>query len=54
MAAAAKKSSAGLIALAWLLVGLPFSWGIYKSGLNVVKLFNPPPAAAAAPATPAK
>lgn len=49
-----KKTSPALIALAWLLVGIPFSWGVYKSGLNVVKLFQPAPAAAVTPAAPAK
>ena len=48
-----KTSSPALVAIAWLLVGTPLSWGIYKSGLNVVKLFQNAPAPAAAPATPA-
>ena len=43
-----KKTSPALIAVAWLLVGVPFSWGVYKSALNAVKLFQP---AATAPAT---
>jgi hypothetical protein len=43
----ASKSSPALIALAWLLVGIPLAWGVYKSGLNAVKLFQPPPATAA-------
>jgi hypothetical protein len=45
-----KKTSGALIALAWVLVGVPLSWGVYQSSLNVVKLFQPPPAAAVAPA----
>ncbi len=52
-----KRSSPALIALAWVLVGLPLSWGVYKSALNAAKLFAPQPAAvapAAAPASPAK
>ena len=39
-------TSPALIAVAWLLVGVPFAWGVYKSGLNVVKLFQPAPAVA--------
>ena len=55
MANEMKSSSPALIALAWLLVGVPLGWGIYRSGLNAVKLFQPPPATApAAPAPPAK
>ena len=41
-----KKSSPALIALAWIVVGVPLTWGIYKSGLNAIKLFQTPPAAA--------
>jgi hypothetical protein len=39
-----------------LIVGLPLCWGVYRSGLNAMKLFQQPPAtAAAAPAAaPAK
>jgi hypothetical protein len=45
-----KPSSAAAIALAWLLVGVPLGWGVYKSGQNAVKLFQaPPPAATPAP-----
>ncbi len=52
-----KGSSAALVGLAWLLVGVPLGWGIYRSGLNAVKLFQPPPAVASPavpPAAPAK
>lgn len=46
-----KSSSSALVALAWLLVGVPLGWGIYRSGLNAVKLFQPQPAVAS-PAVP--
>jgi len=58
-----KKSSPVMIALAWLLVGVPLSWGVYNTVLNSQKLFAaqkvaapaPAPAAATTPATtPAK
>ena len=49
-AAHARPSSPALIALAWIIVGVPLGWGVYKSALNAVKLFqSPPPAATAAP-----
>ncbi len=41
-------TSPALIALAWLLVGLPLSWGVYKSALNAAKLFQPAAASSAA------
>jgi hypothetical protein len=47
----AKGSSPALIALAWIVVGVPLAWGVYKSAMNAVKLFQPQPAAMA-PATP--
>ena len=40
-----KTSSPALIALAWIIVGVPLGWGVYKSALNAVKLFQPQPAA---------
>ena len=46
-----KTSSPALIALAWIIVGVPLGWGVYKSALNAVKLFQPQPAATA-PAVP--
>lgn len=46
-----KSSSPALVALAWLLVGIPLGWGIYRSGLNAVKLFQPSAPTATAPAT---
>lgn len=49
-----KKTSGALIALAWILVGVPLGWGVYKSSLNAVKLFQAAPPPAAAPAAPAK
>jgi len=42
-----KRTSPALIALAWVLVGLPLSWGVYRSALNAAKLFQAPPAVAA-------
>lgn len=48
----ARASSPALIALAWILVGVPLGWGVYKSALNAEKLFQaPPPAATAAPSS---
>jgi len=29
-----------LVALAWLAVGIPLAWGIYKTLLTVAKFFN--------------
>jgi hypothetical protein len=46
-----KTSSPALIALAWIIVGVPLGWGVYKSALNAVKLFQPQPAVTA-PAAP--
>ena len=45
-----KKSSAGLVFVAWLVVCVPLGWGVYNTAVNAMKLFSPPPAAAA-PAT---
>ena len=37
----------------WSVVGLPLSWGLYKSVERALPLFNPPPPpAAVAPAAP--
>jgi hypothetical protein len=47
-----KSSSPALVAFAWIIVGVPLGWGVYKSALNAVRLFQPQPAATA-PATPA-
>jgi hypothetical protein len=35
-----KKSSMGMILLAWLLVCIPLGWGIYNTLLNSMKLFQ--------------
>jgi hypothetical protein len=32
-----KKSSAGLILLAWPVVGIPLGWGVYNTLLNSMK-----------------
>ena len=42
-----RKSSSALIAIAWIVVGVPLGWGVYKSAMNAVKLFQPQPAATA-------
>jgi hypothetical protein len=42
-----QKSPAWLIALAWLLVALPLSWGLYQSILKSKPLFMGPAVAAA-------
>lgn len=34
------RSSAALVALAWLAVGIPLAWGIYKTSLSVSKFFH--------------
>jgi hypothetical protein len=38
------KSSRAAILGAWLLVGIPLSWGVYNTVLNSIKLFKTPPA----------
>lgn len=42
-----KPTTTAFVLGAWLIVGVPFSWGLYNSWLNIRKLFNPPPAATA-------
>ena len=42
-----KKSSAILILLAWIVVGIPAGWGVYNTALNSMKLFRGKPAEAA-------
>lgn len=42
---ATKKSSSAVIAVAWIIVGVPLGWGVYKSAMNAVKLFQSQPAA---------
>lgn len=44
MAENIKKSSAGTILLAWLIVGIPLGWGVYNTLLNSLKLFQTAPA----------
>ncbi len=46
------RSPAWLIALAWIVVALPLSWGLYQSILKSKPLFMGP-APAASPAPPA-
>jgi hypothetical protein len=36
-----KKTSAGLVAAAWIVVGLPLAWGIYNTAVGAAKLFAP-------------
>jgi hypothetical protein len=47
-----KKSSAIIILLAWIVVGLPAGWGIYNTARNSMKLFQQSPPAATPPAMP--
>ena len=42
-----RKSSPALITIAWIVVGIPLGWGVYKSALNAAKLFQSQPAATA-------
>jgi hypothetical protein len=46
-----KRSSRAVIAVAWIIVGVPLGWGVYKSAMNAAKLFQSQPAATA-PASP--
>jgi hypothetical protein len=47
-----KKTPAALVALAWLFVGLPWTWGVTQLWKNARKLFQTPPVATQpAPAT---
>jgi hypothetical protein len=47
-----KASSGASILLAWVLVGVPLTWGVYNTLLNSMKLFQAPAAApVAAPAS---
>ena len=45
-----KKSSAAMILLAWVLVGVPLTWGVYNTLLNSMKLFQAPVTTSAPPA----
>jgi len=40
-----KKTPVVLVALAWLFVGLPWTWGVTQLWKNARKLFQTPPAA---------
>jgi hypothetical protein len=40
-----KKTPVVLVALAWLFVGLPWTWGVTQLWKNARKLFQSPPAA---------
>jgi len=42
-----RKSSAILILLAWMVVGIPAGWGVYNTALNSMKLFRGKPPATA-------
>ena len=35
-----KKTSATLVAAAWIVVALPLAWGIYNTGVSAAKLFT--------------
>ena len=49
-----KKTPVALVALAWLLVGIPWGWGVAQLWKNAQKLFqSPPPATAPATIAPA-
>jgi len=49
-----QKSSSAMIALAWLLVGVPLGWGVYNTVLNSQKLFQNAPAQTTAPVAAAR
>jgi hypothetical protein len=44
-----KQSSAALILLAWIVVGLPLGWGVYNTVRNSMKLLQKPAPPAHAP-----
>ncbi|HLJ89738.1 MAG TPA: hypothetical protein VKZ53_23205 [Candidatus Angelobacter sp.] len=46
-----KKTPIILVILAWLFVGIPGGWGIYRTWNNAKKLFQAPAPAAAPAAT---
>jgi hypothetical protein len=52
MPRAEKKTSALLIALAWIIVAIPLGWGVFQSVVKSLPLFQPSPAGAAPPAVP--
>jgi hypothetical protein len=50
MAEKTAKSSGMALLIAWMFVGVPLGWGVYNTALNAMKLFQPAPATAGAPA----
>jgi hypothetical protein len=46
-----KKTPVVLVVLAWLIVGIPWAWGITQLWKNASKLFQSSPPAATAPAS---
>lgn len=36
-----RKTSAGMVAVAWIVVSLPLAWGLYNTALGAAKLFTP-------------
>jgi len=49
-----KKSSPAMILAAWVLVGVPLTWGVYNTLLNSMKLFQAPTVTVPASGTPTK
>jgi hypothetical protein len=49
-----KKSSPVVILAAWVLVGVPLTWGVYNTLLNSMKLFQAPASSVPASAAPTK
>jgi hypothetical protein len=47
-----RRTPKALVILAWLLVGLPWAWGVDQLWKNAQKLFQSPPPAAAPAAAP--
>ncbi len=47
-----RKTPKVLVALAWLLVGVPWAWGVGQLWKNAQKLFQSPPPATAPAAAP--
>lgn len=43
-----------IVIIYWVVVGIPLSWGLYKSIERSIPLFKAAPPAAAAPAKPAE
>jgi len=40
MSTEAERTSPWLIALAWIVVGVPWAWGIVRTAENAIKLFQ--------------